>query len=67
MNGTGQYRTRGADELSHTAFVNDRSISFNIDERLYRWRGYAPDFDDLPWVEMGDAPPPRPRVGKTTF
>ena len=54
MDGTGQYRTRGADELGHTAFVSDRSISFDIGEQLYRWRGYKPAFDDLPWVEAGD-------------
>ena len=59
MDGTGQYRTRGADEASHTAFVNDRSIAFHIGERLYRWRGYVPPFDDLPWVEAGELPPPR--------
>jgi hypothetical protein len=64
VDGTGQYRTRGKDELSHTAFVNDRSIAFDIGERLYRWRGYSPPFDDLPWVEIGEVPPARPRVGK---
>ena len=63
-NGTGQYRTRGADELSHTAFVSDRSISFDIGERLYRWRGYSPDFDELPWIEIGQARPARPSFGK---
>jgi hypothetical protein len=67
MNGTGQYRTRGLDEESHTAFVNDRSISFDIGEKLYRWRGYAPDFELLPWVEIGEARPPRPRVGKKSM
>lgn len=49
MNGTGLYRTRGADGSNHTAFVTDRSISFDIYEKLYRWRGYEPAFDDLPW------------------
>lgn len=49
MNGTGQYRTRGANGASHTAFVTDRSISFDIYEKLYRWRGYEPAFDELPW------------------
>jgi len=63
MNGTGQYRTRGLDDDSHTAFVNDHSISFDIGERLYRWRGYTPDFDLLPWVELGEARPARQRVG----
>ena len=47
--GTGKYRVRGAGGKCDTAFVKDRSISFNIDERLYRDRGYAPAFDDLPW------------------
>jgi hypothetical protein len=60
MDGTGQYRTRGIDEDSHTAFVNDRSIAFDIGEKLYRWRGYAPPFDELPWVERGELPPARP-------
>ena len=64
MNGTGQYRSRGADDQSHTAFVNDRSIAFDIGEQLYRWRGYEPGFDELPWVEIGEARPARPRVGK---
>jgi hypothetical protein len=51
MDGTGQYRTRGADERSHKAFVKDKSISFLIGEGLYRSRGYAPPFDDLDWLE----------------
>jgi len=63
MQGTGQYRCRGANDQSHTAFVNDKSISFDIGERLYRWRGYVPDFDQLPWVEMGEARPARQSVG----
>ncbi len=54
MDGTGQYRTRGADDLSHTAFVSDRSISFDIGEQLYRWRGYRPDFDELPWLSPSE-------------
>lgn len=62
MSGTGQYRTRGADDASHTAFVSDRSISFDIGEQLYRWREYSPPFEDLAWVERGDAPPPRPAI-----
>jgi hypothetical protein len=64
MHGTGQYRSRGTNEQSHTAFVNDRSISFDIGEQLYRWRGYVPDFDQLPWVEIGEARPARQSVGK---
>ena len=47
--GTGKYRPRGLGSRSDTAFVKDRSISFDIDERLYRERGYAPAFDELPW------------------
>lgn len=62
MNGIGQYRTRGANDLSHTAFVSDRSISFDIGERLYRWRGYVPAFDELPWIEIGDLPPARAKM-----
>lgn len=42
---------RGANGSSHTAFVTDRSISFDIDEKLYRWRGYKPAFDELPWKD----------------
>lgn len=66
MNGTGEYRNRGADDQSHTAFVNDRSIAFDISERMYRWRGYAPDFDELPWIELGEARPARASVGKSS-
>lgn len=43
------------------AFVSDRSISFTIGEQLYRWRKYRPDFDQLPWVEVGELPPQRGR------
>jgi hypothetical protein len=63
MDGTGQYRSRGADANGHTAFVNDRSIAFDIGERLYRSRGYLPPFDDLPWVEPGEARPARAPTG----
>lgn len=55
MDGTGKYRTHGKDDLSHTAFVKDRSIAFDIGERLYRSRGYTPPWDDLPWNEVKDA------------
>lgn len=64
MDGTGQYRKRGMDDDGHTAFVNDRSIAFDIGERLYRYRGYLPAFDELPWIEAGEAAPPRPRIGR---
>ncbi len=64
MDGTGEYRTRGADGVSHTAFVSDRSIAFDIGEQLYRWRGYKPSFDDLPWVEAGEPLPARPWKGR---
>jgi hypothetical protein len=47
------------DPNGNTAFVNDRSIAFDISERLYRWRGYLPPFDDLPWVEIGQPRPAR--------
>ena len=47
--GTGKYRMRGLGSRPDTAFVKDRSISFDIDERLYRERGYAPAFEELPW------------------
>lgn len=66
MNGTGQYRTRGVDDDSHTAFVTDRSISFDVGERLYRSRGYGPPFDELPWIEIGEARPARPKVGRSS-
>lgn len=59
MHGTGEYRKRGADGLTHTAFVNDRSIAFDIGEKLYRQRGYTPSFDELPWIEFGAAVPAR--------
>lgn len=49
MNGTGRYRTKGKAGAPPTAWVTDRSISFDIGEDLYRWRGYAPPFDELPW------------------
>lgn len=51
MDGTGKYRTRGVDDLSHKAFVTDKSISFSVGERLYRSRGYAPPFDELDWQD----------------
>jgi hypothetical protein len=51
------------DPSGNTAFVNDRSIAFDIGERLYRWRGYLPPFDDLPWVEIGQARPARVPTG----
>ena len=63
MDGTGQYRNRGLDPADNTAFVNDRSIAFDIGERLYRSRGYLPPFDDLPWVEIGEARPARMATG----
>jgi len=63
MDGTGQYRSRGAHPGGHTAFVNDRSIAFDIGERLYRSRGYLPPFDELPWVEPGEARPARVPTG----
>jgi hypothetical protein len=65
MSGKGQYRTRGADDASHTVFVNDRSISFNIGEQLYRWRMYEPPFEELSWIEPGETPPPRPAIWDT--
>ena len=52
-NGTGQYRTMGLGGAPNTAFVKDRSISFDIGERLYRERKYLPSFDDLPWHGSG--------------
>jgi hypothetical protein len=64
VDGTGEYRTRGADGVTHTAFVSDRSIAFDIGEDLYRWRGYQPAFDDLPWVESGAAVPARASKGR---
>lgn len=59
--GTGCYRTKGIGEATDTAWVTDRSIAFDIGEQLYRWRGYQPPFDELPWKsELGpDAVPPR--------
>jgi hypothetical protein len=54
--GTGKHRTRGVGGASDTAFVKDRSISFNIEERLYRERGYLPAFDQLPWHGIESEP-----------
>ena len=51
VDGTGMHRTRGRAGRGDTAFVKDRSISFDIFERLYRQRGYLPAFDELPWLE----------------
>ena len=51
VDGKGMHRTRGLAGRGDTAFVKDRSISFDIFERLYRQRGYLPTFDELPWVE----------------
>lgn len=64
MDGTGQYRSRGGAPGGDTAFVNDRSIAFDIGERLYRSRGYLPSFDELPWVEIGEARPARIAPGR---
>jgi hypothetical protein len=49
--GKGLHRTRGTAGRGDTAFVKDRSISFDIYERMYRDRGYVPAFDELPWRE----------------
>jgi hypothetical protein len=54
--GTGKHRTRGIGGRSDTAFVKDRSISFDIEERLYRDRGYLPEFDQLCWQTLEDVP-----------
>ena len=51
VEGTGMHRTRGRSGRPDTAFVKDRSISFDIVEPMYRQRGYLPRFDDLPWQE----------------
>jgi hypothetical protein len=48
------HRSRGVAGRPDTAYVKDRSISFDIFERLYRQRGYQPAFDELPWLENGD-------------
>lgn len=64
-NGTGKYRTRGIDGKTDTAFVVDRSISFDIGERLYRDRHYLPSFDQLPWQSDQAPAAVRPsRVGR---
>ena len=49
--GTGKYRIKAAEGREDTAFVADKSISFEIGEQMYRWRGYQPAFDELPWLE----------------
>jgi hypothetical protein len=54
VDGRGLHRTRGLSGRPDTAFVKDRSISFDIFERLYRQRGYLPAFDELPWLENAD-------------
>jgi len=48
------HRTHGVDGRQDTAYVKDRSISFDIFERLYRQRGYLPAFGELPWLEAGE-------------
>ena len=54
VDGRGMHRTHGVDGRQDTAYVKDRSISFDIFERLYRQRGYLPAFDELPWLEAGE-------------
>lgn len=51
VNGTGKYKTRGLGGKPDLAFVVDRSISFDMGERLYSDRGYSPPFDQLPWKD----------------
>jgi hypothetical protein len=51
VDGRGMHRTHGVAGRPDTAYVKDRSISFDIFERLYRQRGYLPAFDELPWLE----------------
>ena len=53
-NGRGKHKTRGLDGKPDLAFVVDKSISFDMGERLYRDRGYMPPFEELPW--KGAAP-----------
>jgi hypothetical protein len=60
--GTGMHRNRGLSGRPDTAFVKDRSISFDIIERMYRQRGYLPQFDDLPWQEDPANCPPAPAL-----
>jgi hypothetical protein len=54
VDGRGLHRTHGLEGRPDTAYVKDRSISFDIFERLYRQRGYLPAFDELPWLENGE-------------
>jgi hypothetical protein len=49
--GKGMHRTRGIGGRENTAFVKDRSISFDVYEVLYRNRGYLPAFDELSWKD----------------
>jgi hypothetical protein len=56
INGVGMRRMHGLGGRPDLAFVVDKSISFEITERLYRDRGYSPPFDQLPW-EKADRNP----------
>ena len=60
VDGRGMHRTHGVDGRQDTAYVKDRSISFDSFERLSRQRGYLPAFDELPWLDAseGDAAMP---------
>jgi len=53
-------RARGVDRIRRPngiepdAKVTDGSVEFEMPESQYRWRGYEPDFDKLPW--RGEVP-----------
>ncbi len=46
---TGKYRTKGVGGLPDSAWVADGGMGFDVDEDLYRQKGYQPPFEQLPW------------------
>jgi hypothetical protein len=53
--GTGKYRVHGRDGRPEVARIIDVNIAVDVDEELYRARGYQPPFDELPWQDDHEA------------
>lgn len=53
--GRGKYRVRGRGGRPTIARVIDVNIAVDVDEGLYRSRGYLPPFDELPWEDPEEA------------
>ena len=45
----GRYRILGEKGHPNLAFLEIGKIAIEVTEQEYRDRGYAPDFDQLPW------------------